>query len=128
MKSIENDILELKAIAEDSSISAPEGLKDEIASSLDTLSFLDEKPLRKPLTYALSVAASLVLILGIGLNLGTHRYDRMPEDTFSDPYLAYAELEKTFEMISSKMDKGLSIAQEAENVLAKTSEIMEKMN
>ena len=31
-------------------------------------------------------------------------------------------------MISEKMDKGLSIAQGAEEVLVKTNEIMEKIN
>ena len=40
-----------------------------------------------------------------------------PKDTFSDPELAYAEIEKTFLYISSKMDRGLEIASEAEPVL-----------
>ncbi len=46
-----------------------------------------------------------------------------PKDTFDDPHLAYAELEKTFSYISSKVDKGLEIASEAEPVFTKTAVI-----
>lgn len=37
-----------------------------------------------------------------------------PKDTFSDPALAYAEVERTFEYISKKIDKGTEIAAKAE--------------
>lgn len=37
-----------------------------------------------------------------------------PKDTFSDPEVAYAELEKTFSYISQKIDKGAEIAGKAE--------------
>lgn len=131
MKSIENDILELKGIAEDSSITVPPGLKGEIEASLNTLAFLGEKPSGRlrPAAYIISAAASLAVLVGIGLGVSSSiRDNRIPEDTFTDPYLAYAQLEQTFSMISEKMDKGLSIAQGAEEVLAKTNEIMEKIN
>lgn len=48
---------------------------------------------------------------------------RRPEDTFDDPALAYAEIEKTLEYISAKMDKCLEIASEAEPVLEKTTRL-----
>lgn len=131
MKSIENDILELKGIAEDSSIAVPQGLKGEIEASLNTLAFLEEKPSGRfrPTAYIISAAASLAVLVGIGLGVSSSiRDNRIPEDTFTDPYLAYAQLEQTFYMISEKMDKGLSIAQGAEEVLVKTNEIMEKIN
>lgn len=126
MKTEEIDILKLKAIAEDKSVTVPEGMMDRIAADLDALAFLEEKPVKKTrfITVATSVAASLALLVGIGLGIKS----RTPEDTFTDPYLAYAQLEETFALISSKMDKGLSMAQGAETVLVKTNEIIEKIN
>ena len=129
METIDTDILKLKAIAEDKSVNAPEGMMDKIEAGLNAMAFLEEKPVTRTrfITAAVSAAASLTVIIGIGLGISS-RNSRMPEDTFTDPYLAYAQLEETFAMISSKMDKGLSIAQEAETVIAKTNEIMEKIN
>jgi len=40
-----------------------------------------------------------------------------PKDTFDDPMLAYAELERTLNYISSKMDKGRDIATRAANII-----------
>lgn len=129
MEPLDNDILKLKAIAEDKSVNTPEGMRDKIKAGLNAMDFLEEKPVIRTrfITAAVSVAAALAVIIGISLGINSHN-SRMPEDTFTDPYLAYAQLEETFAMISSKMDKGLSIAQEAETVLAKTNEIMEKIN
>lgn len=130
MKNLENDIdiLKLKAIAEDKAVSVPDGFRDEMNASLNALAFISEEPTCKSRTlrYAVSIAASLAVLVSVGIGLNSGRNSRLPEDTFSDPYLAYAQLEETFAMISSKMDKGLSIAQEAGNALVKTNEIMEK--
>ena len=48
----------------------------------------------------------------------------MPKDTFTDPMLAYAQIEHTFSYIESKMEKGLEIAAEAEPSLEKTNRII----
>lgn len=37
-----------------------------------------------------------------------------PKDTYDDPAVAYAELERTFNYISQKIDKGAEIASKAE--------------
>lgn len=44
-----------------------------------------------------------------------------PADTFDDPAMAAAELERAFSYISSKMDNGIRIAKAAEPVFEKTS-------
>lgn len=128
MEPVDMDILKLKAIAEDKSVPVPEGMMDDISAGIDTLAFLQEKPASRTrfASIAASVAAAVAVLLGVGLGIGHD--SRMPEDTFTDPYLAYAQLEETFALISSKMDKGLSMAQEAGTVLARTNEIMEKIN
>ena len=64
-----------------------------------------------------ALAASLALIFCM---------PRHPKDTFDDPRMAYAEVERALNLISSKMDKGLEIASEAEPVIEKTTIVFTK--
>ena len=50
-----------------------------------------------------------------------------PKDTFDDPYLAYAEVEKAFQTISEKMSAGVEIAREARTVSETTQNILDKI-
>jgi hypothetical protein len=129
MKEMENmSIKELEAIALDSSVQVPEGFGESIRQGLDTLAFLEMGSSARPrrLWYAASIAASLALLIGIGI--GVNSYMNRPKDTFSDPHQAYAMLEESFSLISSKMDKGVaSLTHETEAVLTKTNEIMDKL-
>lgn len=49
--------------------------------------------------------ASLVIFFALPSN---------PKDTYDDPAVAYAEVEKTFALISSKIEKGSEFAQKAD--------------
>ena len=120
-------IKELEAIALDSSVEVPEGFGQSIRQGLDTLAFLEESSVRpRRIRYAAGIAASLALLVGIGL--GVNGYVSRPKDTFSDPQQAYAMLEASFSLISSKMDKGVaSVTHETEAVLTKTNEIIDKL-
>ncbi|MDO5442406.1 MAG: hypothetical protein Q4G10_01920 [Bacteroidia bacterium] len=120
---------ELEAIASDDSVKVPEGLRDSINSSLNALSFLDEGSASGKsgaLARISGIAAAIAVLVGVGF--GIIHASNSPKDTFSDPYLAYAQLEETFTLISAKMDKGLSMAQEAEAMINRTNEIMNKIN
>ena len=134
------DLATLEKIAADTSIEVPSDLGESIRIALDALEFIessDEEPLtvatapvrrfsprRRALTWSLSAAAALALVAGIAFSL----MGSQPKDTFSDPYLAYAQIEETFSLISSKMDKGVDFAQqETGTVLAKTSQIIQNM-
>ena len=128
MKEMENmSIKELEAIALDSSIQVPDEFGQSIRQGLDTLAFLEESAVRpRRIRYAAGIAASLALLVGIGL--GVNGYVSRPKDTFSDPQQAYAMLEASFSLISSKMDKGVaSVTHETEAVLTKTNEIIDKL-
>ena len=129
MKEMENmSIKELEAIALDSSIQVPDGFGQNIRQGIDTLAFLEGASSSRPrrIWYAASIAASLELLVGIGL--GVNGYMNRPKDTFSDPHQAYAMLEESFSLISSKMDKGVaSLTHETEAVLTKTNEIIDKL-
>lgn len=126
MKTLEEieklDFSQLEAYAEDRSIEAPADLMDRIkAAGLAQAMKPDNRKKRvlsawRPaLAGALAVAAGLAIVLSI---------PRQPEDTFDDPRLAYAELERTFNLISSKVDKGLEIAGEAGPIIEKTNEAL----
>ncbi|MBR5072579.1 MAG: hypothetical protein IKX29_03425 [Bacteroidales bacterium] len=129
MKEMDNmSIRELEAIALDSSIQVPEGFGKSIRQGIDTLAFLEGAATARPrrIWYAASIAASLALLIGIGL--GVNGYMSRPKDTFSDPQQAYAMLEQSFSLISSKMDKGVaSVTHETEAVLTRTNEIIDKL-
>ena len=130
MKELENmSMHELEAIALDGSVKVPEGLRGSISKDLDTLAFLAGVSPARPrrILYAAGIAASIVLFVGIGL--GINGLGSRPKDTFTDPQQAYAMLQESFSLISSKMDKCVdSMAKETSAVLSKTNQIMDKIN
>lgn len=126
MKTLEEiekiDFSQLEAYAEDRSIEAPADLMDRIKAAGMARALKNGSGKRRAfrawrpaLASALAVAAGLAIVLSI---------PRQPEDTFDDPRLAYAEVERTLEMISNKMDKGLEIAGEAGPIIEKTNEAL----
>ena len=115
---------ELEAAALKENIHAPEGLKDRIKASLAAESIAEE-PARKrsPLPYiAVAAAAAVAAIVAI-----PHRGPAI-KDTYSDPYLAYAKVEETFNTISNKMAAGISLAGEAADAAGRPAEIINKIN
>lgn len=104
MKEIKDmSIEELAAIAGDKSIPVPENLRTDISATLDTLELVGSR--RNGHAHRLiavcSIAASIALCAFAGMELIGQ--EPRPKDTFEDPYLAYAQLEKAFDLISTKM-------------------------
>lgn len=130
MKTIDEftDYSRLKEIAGDSGICIPENLEAGLKAQVEMLAFLDEKPDKGRVVWkrVSGIAAAIAVLVGTGF--GVTRYVNTPKDTFNDPYLAYGQVEEAFSMISNRMEKGLKMAQEAESVLVRTNEIMEKIN
>ena len=71
------------------------------------------------LAAAAAAAIAFVLIPGRGPE---------PVDTFDDPYLAYAQVEATFQRISEKMAGGIDLAGETAETLNTPIEIIRKIN
>ena len=127
MKTIEEirdlSLESLEKIADCQDIQVPEGLTDRLETALLAS---DTKPLEMAKRNrglfvtlpAIAAAAALALVLVL---------PGRPKDTFSDPLMAYAELEKTFSYMSSKMERGLQIASEAGPVIEKTNETINKI-
>lgn len=115
--------LEKAALQENASI--PEGFGDRLADTLAAGRMTTAAPRRKAdrriLWTSLAAAAALAALIAIP-RLGNPE----PEDTFDDPRLAYAEVEKAFDLISRKMAAGLEKAGEAKTLAKKPIQIINK--
>lgn len=127
---IENLGLEdLEAIAGDQSVKIPPTLDGRIADTLTAAVMAEESENRQPestriVRYSIigsvaAAAAGLALILIPG---------NSPRDTYDDPAAAYAQLEKTFSLISSKISEGVEIASEAKPIVEKTNNVINRIN
>ena len=76
---------DLERISLDGSVEVPEGLEEKILSSVH-----EEKVSRGRFIWLTGIAASLILVASIALSLRPTPL----KDTFDDPALAYAEVEK----------------------------------
>ena len=116
LKDIENISLEeLEAVSLDDSIAVPEGFAQRLQERL---------PGRQVrMVRFIAAAASVAVLAGVGF--GIARWQIEPKDTFDDPYLAYAELEKALEIMSGSMQKAFAMAEESEVALEKVAEVFE---
>lgn len=122
LKEIEDISLEqLAAVSQDEAMAVPEGFRQRLEAELDAqnkLETMKEEPRIIRLVPVIGVAASVLLLIGIGL--GIARWQNEPKDTFTDPYLAYAELEKAFSTMAEGMQKGFSMAEKSEEIIDRT--------
>ena len=116
IKDIENMSLEqLEAVSMDEGIAVPDGFGLRIKETLDAVEMVENltedesarQNSRRIVRYA-AAAASVAVMAGAGLGVA-QRYGQ-PKDTFDDPYLAYAELEKAFDKISAGINKSMDMA------------------
>lgn len=127
LKDIENMSLEeLERASLDERTAVPEGFAERIQISVDAQSIIDEiKEDSHPgrMVRIVGAAASVAVIAGIGL--GIAQWQNEPKDTFDDPYMAYAELEKAFAIMSGGVQKALAMAEESEAALDKVTSVFE---
>ena len=125
LKEIEDISLEeLEAVSQDEAITVPEGFRQRLEAELDAqdkLETMKEEPRKIRLVPVIGVAASVLLLIGIGL--GIARWQSEPKDTFTDPYLAYAELEKAFSTMSEGMNKALAMADKSETIIDRATSV-----
>lgn len=125
LKEIEDISLgQLEAVSQDEAITVPEGFRQRLEAELDAqnkLETLKEEHRKIRLAPVIGVAASVLLLIGIGL--GIARWQSEPKDTFTDPYLAYAELEKAFSTMSEGMNKALAMADKSETIIDRATSV-----
>lgn len=100
-----------------------ENLEDRLKAAVLAAAITEEKKTagryRRPvLRWAVPAVAAAALAVLLAFPSG-------PKDTFSDPALAYAEIERTLAYISQKIDKGTEIAAKAEEPVETLKNIFE---
>ena len=118
---------QLEAVSMDENIMVPEGfaerMKDEVGILERLMENEPQKAGRVMTLRVASIAAAVAILAGVGF--GVLRWQNEPKDTFDDPYLAYAELEKAFAKVSDGMQKGLAMVEESEAAMDKVTSIFE---
>ena len=113
---------ELEAICGDDSVKTPSNLSSDVQSTLVYASLKKEEGKAPRLRMAALSAAAVAAVLCIAV---FSYINRTPKDTFNDPYLAYAQIEKAFDKISDNMGKGMQMAQKASPVIETTIKVFE---
>ena len=113
MKTLEEiERLSLEELEQEASRAAapvPDGLQERLRQTLAARELADAarpRPTRWIPYASLAVAAAAAVVIALP--------QRGPKDTFDDPRLAYAEVEKVFRTISDKMNEGVELVREAE--------------
>ena len=123
LEEIENlSIEELEQAAAGSAVPVPDGLERGIRQALAARELAQAarpRPARWAPYAALAVAAAAAAVVILP--------QRGPKDTFDDPYLAYAEVEKAFQTISDKLSAGAELAREARTVSENTLNILDNI-
>ena len=123
LEEIENlSIEELEQAAAGSAVPVPDGLERGIRQALAARELAQAarpRPARWAPYAALAVAAAAAAVVILP--------QRGPKDTFDDPRLAYAEVEKAFQTISDKLSAGAELAREARTVSENTLNILDNI-
>ena len=128
IKEIENMSLEeLIAVSLDEATAVPEGFAERIGKQVEAHKIakdLENDADRVRTVRWIGAAAAVTLLAGTAL--GVANWQNQPKDTFDDPYLAYAELEKAFATMSDSLQKGLAMADKSEDIIDRTINVFEE--
>ena len=120
---------ELEAAAIEEKVEVPQGLAWRIQERILSSELAKEPPIEKPqiqrkriLQYSW-IAAAVVIVLALVL-LKPEMQKNTLQDTFDDPYMAYAQVEKAFAEISNKMSMGVEMVAQAKPLAEKPMEIL----
>ena len=117
---------ELERIASDKTVRVPEGLDSKIVRTARTLELFtgmetgDKPSNRKGRVILIPSAAAAAAVIAVIFSLSA----RVPRDTYDDPAMALASMERTFTYISEKLNCGAGIASSAEPVFQQTINVL----
>lgn len=120
---------ELEAAAMEEKVEVPQGLAGRIQERILASELAKEPPIEKPqiqrkriLQYS-GIAAAAVVVLALVL-LKPEMQKNTLQDTFDDPYMAYAQVEEAFRQISKKMTVGVEMIADAKPLAERPMEIL----
>ena len=115
-------LVELEEIAMDSSVKAPSDLQKEIGGLVNLLEMSEDSS--KKWVRPVEIAASLLIAGGLGFGIINGRNELV--DTYDDPALAYAQIEKALMRIGDGMAAGVESVQIGEECIEKPAQILGK--
>ena len=128
IKEIENMSLEeLIAVSSDEATAVPEGFAERIGKHVEAHKIakdLENDADRTRTVRWIGAAAAVTLLAGTAL--GIVNWQNQPKDTFDDPYLAYAELQKAFSTMADCLQKGLAMADKSNDIIDRTINVFEE--
>ena len=128
IKEIDNMSLEeLIAVSSDEATAVPDGFAERIGKQVEAQKIakdLENDTDRTRTVRWIGAAAAVTLLAGTAL--GIVNWQNQPKDTFDDPYLAYAELEKAFATMSDSLQKGIAMADKSEDIIDRTINVFEE--
>ena len=120
---------ELETAAMEEKVEVPQGLAGRIQERILAAELAKVPPIEKPqiqrkriLQYS-GITAAAVFVLALVLFKPGMEKDTL-QDTFDDPYMAYAQVEKAFAEISNKMSMGVEMVAQAKPLAEKPMEIL----
>lgn len=106
----------------------PEDLGKMIESSVAAAAFVEGEKARTGLRRHAGVLLPSLAVVAAAVVLVLVMSPGRLRDTYDDPVLAYAEIEKTFSYISSKVDMGMEMVEGAGPVIETTGDVLRTIN
>jgi len=119
------DLEQLEAMSENTGIKVPDNINEIAENALTACNIVQKGGIvkrRRLVTTILSTAAVAATVALVFMFAKPQLHD-----TYSDPRMAYAEVERTFELIQRKTNRGLNMVAENET-LDKVNEVINKIN
>ena len=113
---------ELEAAAMAGNTGVPQGLEERIKERILARE-MSKMPVGRRVLQLGGIAAAVVLALML---LKPGMVEDQLQDTFEDPRMAYAQVEKAFAEISNKMSMGVEMVSQAKPLAEKPLEILDK--
>jgi len=117
---------QLEEAALEENIPVPKGLEESILSAIAAKEAIKENDSAKPLQWAPYAAFAAAAAVAAAVVIPQHGEPQL-RDTFEDPYLAYAQVEATFQKISDKMAFGVNLASKAGETAEKPIQIIKNI-
>ncbi|MCI1683676.1 MAG: hypothetical protein LKI39_14135 [Bacteroides sp.] len=118
----------------DKEVEVPENLERKLSGLIDEKAEEEQRFFRRNRTrrnwrWVGGVAATIVLLVGIAYSIGDFGQEAQsptPQDTFSDPKLAYEVLQSTLVEVSTNLNKGIDEVKETKMDIKKVNQEVRK--
>lgn len=118
---------ELEKVSRDGGVRMPQGFGERLEGGIAGLAAAGEGKKTKGAKFRTAAYPLAGAALAAGLALLVLVRPGTPEDSFDDPRLAYAEVQKSFSLISEKFGKGTELVLEAAPAMNRPKEIIDKL-